>query len=161
MQHKRGNTNEQVARLHERIANQRRDFWHKLTRDLTATYSLIALEDLTLTFMTANHHLALSAHDAGLGEFQYLLQYKAESAGTEVVTVNPAFTSQVCSGCGALVEKDLSIRTHACPHCGLELDRDVNAARNVLTLAFESARTGRSGANVADYGARNLRSSLL
>jgi len=159
--HRRRKAAEQVARLHERIANQRRDFWHKLTRELTATYSVIALEDLTLRFMTVNHHLALSAHDAGLGEFQQLLEYKAESAGTEVVTVNPAYTSQVCSGCGALVEKDLRVRVHICPHCGLTLDRDVNAARNILSLAVESARTGRSGANVARWGARSLRSSLL
>ena len=141
--------------------DQRRDFWHKLTRDLTDTYSVIALEDLTLKFMTANRRLALSAHDASLGEFQQLLQYKAESAGTEVVTVNPAYTSQVCSGCGAVVEKALSVRDHRCPHCGLTLDRDVNAARNVLSLAVESARTGRSGANVARWGERSLRSSLL
>jgi putative transposase len=134
---------EQVARLHERSANQRRDFWHKLTRDLTTTYRLIALEDLTLRFMTANPHLALGAHDAGLGEFQHLLQYKAESAGTEVVTVNPAFTSQMCSGCGALVEKELSVRVHRCPYCGLTLDRDVNAARNILCLAVRPP--GRGG----------------
>lgn len=140
---------EQVARLHEHIANQRRAFWHKLTRQLVDDYGLIALEDLTLKFMTANHHLALSAHDAGLGEFQQLLAYKAESAGTQVVTVNPAYTSQMCSGCGVMVAKDLSVRVHHCPHCGFTLDRDVNAARNVLSLAVESARTGRSGVNVA------------
>jgi putative transposase len=152
----------QVARLHEQVANQRRDFWHKLTRELANTYGLIALEDLTLKFMTANHHLALSAHDAGLGEFQQLLQYKAESAGAEVVTVNPAYTSQLCSGCGVMVEKDLSVRVHQCPHCGLTLDRDVNAARNILFLAVESARTGRSGDNVPEpTRLRSLRSSLL
>jgi putative transposase len=152
---------EQVARLHERVANQRRDFWHQVTRQVVDTYSLIALEDLTLRFMTANPHLALSTHDAGLAEFQHLLQYKAESAGAEVVTVNPAYTSQVCSGCGELVEKDLSVRVHTCPHCGLTLDRDVNAARNILFLAVAPARTGRSGANVGQWGVRSLRSSLL
>jgi len=151
----------QVARLHERVANQRRDFWHKLTRQLADTYSLIALEDLTLAFMTANHHLALSAHDAGLAEFRQLLQYKAESAGAEVVTVNPAYTSQVCAACGALVEKDLSVRVHRCPHCGYTADRDVNAARNILMLAVNSARTGPPGANVARWGVRSLGSSPL
>ena len=109
--------------------------------------------------MTANHHLALSAHDAGLGEFQQLLAYKAESAGTPVVTVDPAYTSQVCSECGAIVEKELSVRVHVCPHCGLTLDRDVNAARNVLFLAVEPAWTGPSGDNVAGCGERSLRSS--
>lgn len=151
----------QEAKLHEHIRNQRRDFWHKVTRALVDAYGLIALEDLTLAFMTANHHLALSAHDASLGLFQQLLAYKAENAGTQVVTVNPAYTSQMCSGCGVMVKKDLSVRTHQCPHCGLVLDRDLNAARNVLTLALDSARTGPSGVNVARWGERRLRSSLL
>lgn len=151
----------QVARLHERIANQRHDFWHKTTRQLVDTYSLIALENLTLKFMTANHHLALSAHDAGLGKFQQLLAYKAESAGVQVVTVNPAYTSQACSGCGVIVEKNLSVRVHHCPDCGLTLDRDVNAAVNILRLAVKPARAGRSGLNVGVYAERALRSSPL
>jgi putative transposase len=151
----------QVARLHERVANQRRDFWHKLTRQLVDAYGLIALEDLTLTFLTANRRLALSAYDAGLAEFRQLLQYKAESAGTEVVTVNPAYTSQVCSACGAMVEKDLSVRVHRCPHCGYMADRDVNAARNILFLAVNSARTGPPERNVAGCGERALGSSPL
>jgi putative transposase len=151
----------QVARLHERTANQRRDFWHKVTHHLVNTYGLIALEDLTLTFLTANRHLALSAQDAGLAEFQHLLAYKAESAGTQVVTVNPAYTSQVCSACGSVVEKDLSVRVHRCPHCGYTADRDVNAAQNILSLAVKSARTGPPGANVAGCGVRSLGSSPL
>lgn len=151
----------QVARLHERVANQRRDFWHKLTRQLAGTYSLIALEDLTLAFMTANPHLALSAHDAGLAEFQHLLAYKAEEAGTQVVTVNPATTSQACSACGAVVPKALSVRVHVCPDCGLTLDRDVNAARNILMLAVNAARTGPPERNVAGCGERALGSSPL
>jgi len=151
----------QVARLHERVANQRRDFWHKLTRQLVDIYSLIALEDLMLAFMTTNHHLALSAHDAGLAEFQQLLAYKAESAGTQVVTVNPAYTSQACSACGVVVKKNLSVRVHVCPDCGLTLDRDVNAARNILMLAVNSARTGPPEPNVADCGERALGSSPL
>jgi putative transposase len=151
----------QVARLHERISNQRRDFWHKLTRNLVDTYGLIGLEDLTLDFMTRNHHLALSAHDAGLGEFQQLLRYKAEEAGIEVVTVNPRNTSQTCSGCGVIVKKGLSVRVHCCPHCGLELNRDVNAARNVLTLALNAARTERSEPNVDQRVERALRSRRL
>jgi putative transposase len=161
--HRRRKAAFQVAKLHEHIAHQRRDFWHKLTRHLVETYGLIALEDLPLKFMIANPHLALSAHDASLGEFRQLLAYKAAKAGTQVVTVNPAYTSQRCSGsgCDKLVEKDLSVRVHCCPHCGLTLDRDVNAARNILARAFESARTGRSGANVAGYGERSLGSFPL
>ena len=145
-----------AAKLHEHIVNQRLDFWHKTTRSLVNSYSLIALEDLNLKFMTHNHHLALSAHDAGLGMFQQLLSYKAEEAGTEIVTVNPAYTSQMCSSCGAIVKKSLSVRTHKCS-CGLTLDRDVNAAINVLN----SARTVRSELNVGDCAERALRSPLL
>ncbi len=144
----------QVARLHERIVNQRRDFWHKLTSQMVKTYGFIGLEDLSLGFMTHNPHLALSAHDAGLGEFRQLLAYKAEEAGVQVVTVNPAYTSQACSGCGAIVEKSLSVRIHRCPHCELILNRDLNAARNVLALALATARTGRSALNVDQAGQR-------
>ena len=154
---------QQVARLHEHIANQRCDFWHKLTRWLVDTYSLVAVENLTLDFMTHNPRLSLSAHDAGLGLFRELLTYKAESAGTEVVAVNPHHTSQVCSDCGAVVAKSLAERIHACPHCHLRIDRDENAARNILALAlaFKSARTEPSGVNVASCGVRSLRSSPL
>jgi putative transposase len=152
-----------VARIHEHISNQRRDFWHKVTRWLVDTYGLVAIEDLTLSFMTRNPRLSLSAHDAALGLFRKLLTYKAESAGTQVVAVNPQYTSQVCSGCGEVVAKPLSERIHDCPHCHLRMDRDENAARNILTLAlaFESARTGPSGVNVAGCGVRSLRSSPL
>lgn len=125
----------QVARLHERVANQRRDFWHKITRQLVDTYSLIAIEDLALDFMITNHRLALSAYDAGLGEFKHMLAYKAAEAGAQVVAVNPAYTTQMCSECGVIVPKDLSVRVHTCPDCGYTADRDVNAARNILMLA--------------------------
>ena len=126
----------QLAKRHSRIANQRRDFWHKTTRQLVNQYDLIGIENLTLGFMTANRHLALSTHDAALGEFRNLLTYKAEEAGKKVVPVPPQYTSQMCSGCGTIVAKSLSMRTHKCDGCGLELDRDVNAARNILALGL-------------------------
>jgi len=147
----------QVAKLHEHIHNQRRDFWHKETRKLVDAYALIAIEDLNLSFMTHNHHLALSAHDAGLGMFRRMLESKVENTGSQVIAVPPAYTSQMCSGCGEIARKDLSVRTHSCPRCGLTLDRDVNAAVNILNLA----RTGPSGLNVGDGAKRVLRSSLL
>ncbi|MDI9376297.1 MAG: zinc ribbon domain-containing protein [Mesotoga sp.] len=90
-----------------------------------------------------------------------LLAYKAESAGTRIVIVNPACTSQACSECGAIVPKDLRICVHVCPDCGLTLERDVNAARNILMLAVNTARTGPPGRNVAGSGERALGSSLL
>ncbi len=132
----------QVARLHEKVANQRNDYWHKLTREFSNAHSLIAIENLNLKFMTKNKHLSLSSHDAGLGLFTQLLAYKVEETGCQLVAVNPAYTSQECSDCGVIVEKSLSVRFHRCPVCGLELDRDVNAARNVLIKAFKTL--GRS-----------------
>lgn len=125
---------QKVARLHEHIANQRSDWWHKTTRQIVNTYGAIVLEDLSLKFMLQNSHLSRSTHDVGLGMFRTMLNYKAIEAGVEIVAVNPRNTSQVCSGCGSIVLKDLSVRVHACPDCGLVLNRDVNAARNILTL---------------------------
>ena len=122
----------QLARQQERIASQRRDWWHKVTTWLVENYSVIVLEDLSLSFMLRNGSLARHAHDVGLGIFYELLDYKAMEAGVEIVTVNPAYTSQVCSACGCIVEKKLSERTHNCPECGLTIDRDVNAALNIL-----------------------------
>lgn len=151
----------QVAKLHKHVANTRKDFWHKATRQLVTDYSLIAVEELNLAFMTRNEHLALSAHDAGLGMFRQLLGYKAEEAGSRVIAVNPRNTSQVCSCCGALVPKDLGVRVHDCPHCNLMLDRDENAARNVLNLALKSAGALPSGVNVSRLAARSLRSLRL
>lgn len=124
----------QVAVLHERVANARREFWHQTTRRIVNTYGNIAIEDLGLAFMTRNGNLSQSAHDAALGTFRSMLEYKAESAGTQVAAVRPARTSQLCSGCGSVVVKSLSVRTHHCSDCGLTLDRDVNAALNILAL---------------------------
>jgi putative transposase len=153
---KRGSNRRRKAA--QQVANQRRDFWHKVTHTLVSAYDVIAIEDLTLAFMTHNEHLALSAHDAGLGLFRQFLEYKAESAGTRVIAAALQYTSQMCSGCGAVVEKDLSIRTHDCPHCCLQLDRDVNAARNILQ---KSAWTEPSGAHVDQRVMRSLRSFPL
>jgi putative transposase len=130
----RHKTVRKVARLHEHIANQRLDWWHKTTHKLVDTYGTISLEDLSLKFMLQNGNLSRSAYDVGLGMFRTMLDYKAIKAGVEIVLVNPRNTSQACSGCGSIVLKDLNVRVHACPDCGLVLDRDVNAARNILTL---------------------------
>lgn len=132
----------QVARVHEKIANQRQDYWHKLTRELATSYSHVAVENLNLRFMNKNKYLSRSSYDAGLGIFMQLLTYKVEETGGQLVAVNPAYTSQMCSECGEIVEKDLSVRTHECPYCGLVLDRDVNAARNILQKAFYAPGLG-------------------
>ena len=131
----------QVARLHHKVAQQRLDFQHKLSRQLTDTYSLIALEDLNIQGLSRSR-LAKSVYDAGWGQLLAFLTYKAEKAGSQVVLVDPRLTSQVCSQCGKVVPKDLGVRVHVCPACGLTLDRDVNAARNILHRALiQTART--------------------
>ncbi len=137
-------TYHRIARLHERVANQRADFLHQLSARLVAENDLIAIEELTLGFMNQNKHLSFSSHDAGFGQFRQMLEYKAESAGIPLIAVNPKETSQDCSGCGAKVPKKLKERVHTCPACGLVLDRDVNAARNILNLALQIP-LGRSG----------------
>jgi putative transposase len=114
---------------------------HKISRRLVDKYSLIAIEDLPMGFMNQNKILAGISFDASLATFRRLLEYKASAAGVQVIAVNPAYTSQRCSGCGELVPKDLDTRIHACPHCGLVLDRDVNAARNILQAALAKINT--------------------
>jgi putative transposase len=140
-------TYNRISHLHQQVANQRRDYLHKVANSLVAEFDLIAIEDLSLAFMNCNKHLSRSSHDASLGLLRQLLQYKAEEAGVEVIAVNPSNTSQMCSGCGILVPKTLSVRVHKCPHCGLILDRDVNAARNILTLALQTP-PGRGGQSI-------------
>ncbi|NDJ86575.1 MAG: IS200/IS605 family element transposase accessory protein TnpB [Chloroflexi bacterium] len=122
----------QLATYSEHIANQRRDWWHKVVHWLVNTYGGIALEDLNLTFMLRNGHLSRSTHDVALGLFYEILDYKAIEAGVEIAVVNPRHTSQMCSGCGVMVKKGLHVRVHRCPDCGLTVDRDVNAAINIL-----------------------------
>lgn len=127
-----------VQRVHERIANKRYDFIHQLSRQLVDDYSFIAFEDLNIKNMLKNHCLAKSISDAAWNMLISATKYKAESAGSLVALVNPANTSKMCSRCGLLVEKTLADRTHKCNSCGLVLDRDHNAAINILRLGLQS-----------------------
>jgi len=122
------------ARLDEKIANTRNDFGWKLCQTLIKKYGTIFAEDLSLKNMQKNHYLAGAITDVSWSDFLQKLSFKAESAGGQVVKVNPRNTSQLCSECGEMVEKELDIRTHNCPNCHLEIDRDTNAARNILTI---------------------------
>lgn len=122
---------ERLRRVHQAIAGRRRAYLHGVSRDLIARYDLIAYEDLKIRSMVKSN-LGKSIMDAAWGELIHQLKYKAEDAGSWVVPVNPRGTSQMCSGCGETVKKDLPQRTHSCPSCGLILDRDHNAALNIL-----------------------------
>jgi len=128
-----------VARRHERIANRRKDFLHKLANHYIQNNDVIVIEDLNIAGMIQNHHLARSISDASWNQFRNLLTSKAENAGRQLIVVNPRFTSQKCSKCGEYVEKSLSIRTHVCPYCGYIDDRDVNAAKNILAIGLDEA----------------------
>lgn len=124
-----------VQRQQAHIANQRTDFLHKLSADLVRQHDRIALEDLRVRNMVRNHHLSKSILDSGWSTFRQYLTYKAESAGREVAFVDPAYTSRCCSGCGTMFQDfDLSTRWVSCA-CGLSLDRDHNAALNILRRA--------------------------
>ncbi|MDQ0195332.1 RNA-guided endonuclease InsQ/TnpB family protein [Paenibacillus wynnii] len=127
-----------LARLHEKVANQRKDHAHNVSRELVNQYGLIAFEKLNVQNMIKNHHLAKSIADAGWNQLVQFTTYKAESAGRVVVQVDPRNTSQLCSNCGEIVKKALSVRVHSCDHCGYTADRDVNAAINILQRALAS-----------------------
>lgn len=130
---------QKVQRIHAKIADCRDDFTHKLSKQLVADYDLIAAEKLNIRGMVRSN-LAKSILDAGWGQFLFRCGYKAESAGATFIQGNPACTSQECSRCGQIVPKDLSVRVHDCP-CGLRIDRDVNAGRNVLFRALQQLST--------------------
>jgi putative transposase len=120
-----------LAKAHQDVQRQRQDFHHKTARTLVAHHDTIYLEDLQVANMVRNHRLAKSIADASWAQFRAILQAKAAYAGRRVVAAPPAYTSQNCSGCGKRVLKSLSARTHVCPFCGLVLDRDENAAKNI------------------------------
>jgi len=140
--HERKKANKVLARIHERIRNRRHDFVHQTARRLVNRYGVIAVEKLNVKGMVKNHCLAKSISDASWSMFRTVLTSKGESAGREVIAVNPAYTSQDCSGCGyrpdgleGRTKKKLSDRWHFCPKCSASLDRDTNAAINILALA--------------------------
>ena len=138
-----------LARQHERIRNLRHDHAHKLTRRLVSEFGLIAVEEINIRGL-ARGFLAKQVADQGWAAFLTVLEYKAAEAGTRLIRVPPAGTSQGCSGCGVVVPKPLSERTHRCPACGLVTDRDTNAARNILRLGLSrQASTWPTGACVA------------
>jgi putative transposase len=151
--HRRKKAVKVVAKLHRKTRNQRNDYLHKHSRWLVDTYETIVFEDIAPANLSkrakpkqdeetgqylpngaaAKSGLNKSILDAGWNQFITFCQYKAASAGTSVVLVNPRYTSQICSSCGTVKKKQLSERWHSC-ECGCELDRDHNAAINIARL---------------------------
>jgi putative transposase len=132
-----------VARIYERVAWRRSDFAHQHSRRIVNQFDLIAVEDLSVNRMLHNHCLAKSIADAAWTQFAAFLAHKAAWAGRRHVAVNPAYTSQDCSRCGHRQQLALADRVYQCPCCGLVLDRDLNAARNILRLAQDRVGLGQ------------------
>lgn len=135
-----------LGRVHLTINRQRKDHAVKLARCVVLSNDLIAYEDLRIKNLVRNHCLAKSINDAGWYLFRVWLEYFGQVFGRATVAVNPAYTSQECSECGTMVKKSLSTRTHAC-QCGCELDRDHNAAINILQAGLSTV--GHTGINAS------------
>ena len=138
----RRKANRKVAIEFERLKNKRRDFLHKLSHDLVNSYSFIALEDLASQEL-AQQNFGKQINDAAWGELASMLRYKAESAGCEVVFVNPKDTTKTCCICGNIKEMTLADRVYKCPICKNQMHRDRNAAYNTL----QRATAGMAGSN--------------
>jgi putative transposase len=127
-----------VAKIHKQVVNQRTDFFHKTANTLVGEYGYIFAEDLKPSEMTSYRVLNRTLYDTAWAGFLSILSAKAAEAGREFRKVDPAYTSQDCSGCCHRQKMPLVVRTYVCPNCGLVLSRDVNAARNIERLGLES-----------------------
>ena len=128
-----------VSKLHEKIANQRKDYLHKISHHIISENQVIVIEDLKVSNMIKNHKLAKSIANVSWFEFRRQLEYKANWYGRELIIAPTNYaSSQLCSNCGnkSSQTKDLSCRTYICPICGMEMDRDINASKNLLKLAM-------------------------
>ncbi len=136
--HNRKKAVKTLARKHLRIQRQRKDHAVKLARCVVTSHDFIALEDLKVRNMKRNRHLSKSISDASWTQFRNWVEYFGKVFGKVTVAVNPAYTSQICSGCGQTVKKDLTMRQHICG-CGVNMDRDFNAALNILKAGLRMA----------------------
>lgn len=126
------------ARTHLRVSRQRNEWLKDQALRLVQSNDLVAYEDLKVKGLVRNRHLAKSISDAGWSTFRRWLEYFGVKYGKVTVAVPPHYTSQNCSNCGETVKKALSVRTHQCPHCSYEADRDVNAAINILRIGLRT-----------------------
>ena len=155
-----------LAKAYLKIQRQREDFARKTASALILSHDLIAYEDLKIRNLVRNRHLAKSISDASWSRFLGWLTYYGQVYHIPVIAVEPAYTSQDCSACGAYMKKSLSMRTHLCTQCGVVLDRDQNAALNILARALESVKgtlghreTSGSPENASGQPASTLRSA--
>ena len=130
-----GKIQTRINHIYEKIANHRKNSIENISSYIVKNHSHIVMEDLSVNELRSksrNRYMTNGYNDASLGMLRRRIEDKASSAGREIILVNPNKTSQMCSVCEDIVEKDLSVREHICPQCGYKADRDVNAARNIL-----------------------------
>lgn len=127
-----------ITFLYEKISNKRSDFAHQLSRKIVNKYSVISVEKLDVKNMMEKSYFSKSIGDAAWTQFRNLLSYKAVEAGRNYIEVDPAYTSQTCSSCGNRKKLELKDRVYECDCCGLKMDRDQNAAINILTVGLHS-----------------------
>jgi putative transposase len=125
-----------LAKGYLKVQRQREDFARKAASTLITSCDLIAFEDLKIANMVRNRRLSKSISDVSWGKFLHLVKYYATMHDIPCIAVEPAFTTQNCSQCNTVVKKSLSVRTHLCPCCGIVLDRDHNAALNIVQTAL-------------------------
>lgn len=154
LQRERKRLGKVLCRIHERVRYQRENFCHQFSRDIVNHYDVIFMEDLDTQHMSETDQSDFNKRirDAAWGITRNFILGKAVEAGRECALVNPYHTSQRCSGCGQLVRKDSSVRVHRCPACGLVIDRDVNAARNILALGLQGVGIQSLKASVIGQG---------
>lgn len=150
----RRKTRRLVAKLHERVRNIRNNRNHQISRKYVDNYDIIVVEDLNIVGMVSRQHeagklspkarrtLRRNILDAGWGDFVQKLGYKAIKAGKLLLKIRPQDTTQRCSSCSSVVYKDITQRTHKCPYCGLEMDRDENSALNIREEGIKLIRAG-------------------
>jgi putative transposase len=131
----RKKASKRLAKGYLKVSRQRKDVAVKAASALVKSSDFLAYEDLQIAHLVKNHHLAKSISDASWGLFLSWVRYYGQVHTIPIVAVPARFTTQECSGCGFRVKKSLSMRTHICPNCGLVLDRDWNAALNILAAA--------------------------
>lgn len=137
----RGRARKVVSRVYEKMVNRRDDFSHQQSRKVVNSYGTICVEDLNIKSMIVKGQfpaIRKGIADVAWSEFGKILAYKAENAGRQFVAVNPAYTTQDCSACGNRQKLKLSDRTYVCPVCGISIDRDLNAAKNILAVGLHS-----------------------
>jgi len=156
---KKGSSNRRKAinrlgRKHLKVSRQRKDFAIKTARCVIQSNDLVVYENLPVRNLVKNHKLAKSINDAAWTQFTQWLEYLGRVYGKIVIPVSPKYTSQECSSCGTIVKKTLSMRTHICHQCGIVLDRDYNAALNILAKGLETYR--RASGNDQAWGEMHL-----